>query len=251
IKELLKIARSKKEQPEEEVEVSSSLTNKQKKSAVSFANDDSNFDNVNDDVIEDAFDVNELLASLEGMLDEQVSEEFLTQLEEANDEFTSIMTQLPETIKAEFASIVSSQKIANIKSFLKCGYYLSRADRGFDLYVLDEDMNVETITTDGLGDPYNHGGRVFAVNNSGLSLGTANPFYGTQIWNIDKFDYVNWEYDLNEDGLVNINDVTYAQRVLAEEIEMPDYEGFGDLNYDGNFNIDDITFLQSYLAEDN
>lgn len=45
-------------------------------------------------------------------------------------------------------------------------------------------MNVETVTTNGFGDPYNHGCRVFAVTNNGLSIGTANPFYGTQVWSL-------------------------------------------------------------------
>ncbi|MEE1219452.1 MAG: dockerin type I repeat-containing protein, partial [Ruminococcus sp.] len=250
IKELLNIAMSKVEQPEEDVQVSSSLTNKQKKSAVSFANAEDAFENIDGTIIKDAIDINEILATLEGMLNEQVSEEFLAQLEQAYNELAPIFEELPETIKAEFEKILSSENIHNIKSFLECGYYLSTADRGFDLYVLDEDMNVETITTNGLGDPYNHGGRVFAVNNSGLSLGTANPFYGTQIWNITKTEDSEVDYDLNEDGLVNVNDVTYAQRVLAEEIAMPEYDNFGDLDGNGKFTVNDITFLQRYLAED-
>ena len=30
--------------------------------------------------------------------------------------------------------------------------------------------------------PYNHGLRAFATTDQGLCLGTANPFYGTQVW---------------------------------------------------------------------
>ena len=48
--------------------------------------------------------------------------------------------------------------------------------------------NFQTITANGFGDPYNHGLRVFAATDQGLCLGTANPFYGTQIWIQRKAD---------------------------------------------------------------
>ena len=65
---------------------------------------------------------------------------------------------------------------------LQVPFYLARADRGFDLYVTEDGVHFETLTTDGFGDPYNHGLRVFAQTDQGLCIGTANPFYGTQVW---------------------------------------------------------------------
>lgn len=56
------------------------------------------------------------------------------------------------------------------------------AVRGFDLYVTEDGVNFENITIDGFGDPYNHGCRVFANTDNGMVIGTANPFYGTQVW---------------------------------------------------------------------
>lgn len=50
------------------------------------------------------------------------------------------------------------------------------------MYVSDDGINFETVTIDGFGDPYNHGLRVFAETDNGLTIGTANPFYGTQVW---------------------------------------------------------------------
>ena len=70
----------------------------------------------------------------------------------------------------------------NILSMLQVPFYLARADRGFDLYVTEDGVHFETLTTDGFGDPYNHGLRVFAQTDQGLCIGTANPFYGTQVW---------------------------------------------------------------------
>ena len=60
--------------------------------------------------------------------------------------------------------------------------YMNRAERGCDIFVSEDGTNFETITTDGFGDPYNHGLRVFAETDEGLGFGTANPFYGTQWW---------------------------------------------------------------------
>ncbi|NLY09294.1 MAG: S-layer homology domain-containing protein [Tissierellia bacterium] len=69
-----------------------------------------------------------------------------------------------------------------VKELLKTGVYMNKATRGFDLYVSEDGINFETVTIDGFGDPYNHGLRVFAEAGPGLCIGTANPFYGTQLW---------------------------------------------------------------------
>ena len=50
------------------------------------------------------------------------------------------------------------------------------------MYVTEDGVNFTTLTTNGFNDPYNHGLRTFAVTNQGLCLGTANPFYGCQVW---------------------------------------------------------------------
>lgn len=137
-----------------------------------------------------------------------------------------------------------------MQTFLKCSAYLAVAERGFDLYTLDSDLNIETVTTNGFGDPYNHGCRVFGITDQGLFLGTANPFYGTQIWNV-KEDILYYDgYDVNRDGSVNIDDVTFLQKYLADIIESPyeNFEIYADLNGDTSVNVDDVTYLQQYLA---
>ena len=74
-------------------------------------------------------------------------------------------------------------------SAIKLLNYLRTAKRGFDLYVTEDGVNFETITIDGFGGPLTTTGlRVFATTDQGLCLGTANPFYGTQIWIQRKAD---------------------------------------------------------------
>ena len=89
---------------------------------------------------------------------------------------------LAQTIKFSYNFVFKNITVRNIASAIKLLNYLRTAKRGFDLYVTEDGVNFETITIDGFGDPYNHGLRVFATTDQGLCLGTANPFYGTQIW---------------------------------------------------------------------
>ena len=95
---------------------------------------------------------------------------------------------LAQTIKFSYNFVFKNITVRNIASAIKLLNYLRTAKRGFDLYVTEDGVNFETITIDGFGDPYNHGLRVFATTDQGLCLGTANPFYGTQIWIQRKAD---------------------------------------------------------------
>ena len=78
---------------------------------------------------------------------------------------------------------------------LQCAEYLKEAEPGFDFYVTEDGVNFQTITVDGFGDPYNHGLRAFGITNEGLYIGTANPFYGTQVWKLSETKYEPTEED--------------------------------------------------------
>ena len=95
---------------------------------------------------------------------------------------------LAQTIKFSYNFVFKNITVRNMASAIKLLNYLRTAKRGFDLYVTEDGVNFETITIDGFGDPYNHGLRVFATTDQGLCLGTANPFFGTQIWIQRKAD---------------------------------------------------------------
>ena len=90
--------------------------------------------------------------------------------------------ELPDDLKDAFETLLSQDKLDKINSVIECLIYMRDAERGFDMYVTEDGTNFTKLTTSGFGDPYNHGLRVFAVTNQGLCLGTANPFYGTQLW---------------------------------------------------------------------
>lgn len=91
-------------------------------------------------------------------------------------------TELPSDIQDALDKLLSEENLKKLQSVLTCMCYLRDADRGFDMYVTEDGVNFTTLTTNGFNDPYNHGLRTFAVTNQGLCLGTANPFYGCQVW---------------------------------------------------------------------
>ena len=51
-------------------------------------------------------------------------------------------------------------------------------DKGFDLFVTEDGVNFENLTTDGFDDDYNMGLRTFISSTDGLYIGTANPYEG-------------------------------------------------------------------------
>ena len=117
-------------------------------------------------------------------------EDRITSLQDFSDYYETMLEyeqlaaeyDLGDDLKAAFEKLLNQETWDKIKSVLVCLHYMRTASRGFDMYVTSDGVNFETLTTSGFGDPYNHGLRVFAVTNQGLCMGTANPFYGTQLW---------------------------------------------------------------------
>lgn len=188
-----------------------------------------------------AENVIELAQEIENTADEKASEEFIatyTELSKASKDMTISIGEIIDKIFTE-------ENIAKMTSFVKCATYMSTAERGFDIFTLDSNLNVKTVTTNGFGDPYNHGCRTFAVTDDNLIVGTANPFYGTQIWTLSDN-----KYDLNEDSKVDVQDVTFAQCVVAGTEEKPaDFDEKADYNKDGKVDINDITYFQLYISK--
>lgn len=88
-------------------------------------------------------------------------------------------------------------------------------------------------------------GKVFAKS-SGVAVITATTENGySASCQITVYD----GYDVNGDGVVSINDVTYIQKVLVGiEVGRADIEIIGDVNNDGKFDISDATEIQKRLV---
>ena len=90
---------------------------------------------------------------------------------------------------------------------------LKGAVHGFDMYKTSDGVHFEQLTQRGLGGHYNQGLRAFAANNDPdnhwLCIGSANPFYGTEIWrmqdlaNVKKVDPDQIRVDVKFENVKN------------------------------------------------
>lgn len=58
--------------------------------------------------------------------------------------------------------------------------------KGADLYVSEDGIHFKKININGFNDKYNYGLRTFVSSTDGLYIGTANPFYGGQLWKLNE-----------------------------------------------------------------
>lgn len=61
---------------------------------------------------------------------------------------------------------------------------LLRDEYGLDLFATPDGTFWYPVTRNGFGEGFNYGGRTLASTPFGLFVGTANPYYGTEIWRV-------------------------------------------------------------------
>ncbi len=136
------------------------------------------------------------------------------------------------------------KKMINIaKKVVVTAGYMAKADRGCDVYVTSDGVNFETLTTNGFGDPFNHGLRVFAETDEGLACGTANPFYGTQWWYMEDPTYTV-TVNTNGNGTASADYTTAAAGTEVTLTATPDsrYRFMGWKVVSGDVTIEDNKF---------
>ncbi len=115
-------------------------------------------------------------------MDEQGTQDFIDLYSELYDYYGDFDSELPDKVKELLDTLITITKRDNLIAFGKILQCLSTAQRGFDLYTSADGTSFTAITTNGFGDPYNHGLRAFATGDDWMVIGTANPFFGTQLW---------------------------------------------------------------------
>ena len=174
-------------------------------------------------------------------------EEFYNLIEEIKEQYLSIRDYLEREVQETIDAFLADERIKNFGYFIGCLCYMSKSEEGYDLFVSEDGVNFDVMTRDGMGDPNNHGCRVFAITNSGLCVGTANPFFGTQVWLLDDNKVLYG--DVDQDGKVTIFDATEIQRYIAQYRDLDDTEFMlADVNFDGEVNVFDVTQIQRYIA---
>ena len=110
-------------------------------------------------------------------------------LNEEVNAYVNSKAEVPSFMAETVKDTTGVQINESVKALLKVLQYLQDCIPGFDMYVTEDGVHFKQITRSGLGDSYNQGLRVFAANNDKenpwLCIGTANPFYGTQIWRME------------------------------------------------------------------
>lgn len=129
------------------------------------------------------------------------------------------LEDLPETeetseAKALLNKIIDIFDMKGLTMYLEISQYMVNNTAGFDLYATTDMENFDCITLNGFDDEYNYGARTFAATDEGLYIGTANPFYGAQVWKLEDL----------EEGEVIGKDVTYSLN-MTDKLVSPAYEG--------------------------
>lgn len=141
------------------------------------------------------FDVNNELDNLGSQLSDKGSADFANNYGEVTDAFFSIADIIPDKFKGLYEMLVKLTSKANLKAYAKSLPYLAKSKRGFNLFEItdrsaaNEGVTVGTVTDNGFGDPFNHGLRIFCDTDDYMVVGTANPFYGTQLWRVRNTQY--------------------------------------------------------------
>ena len=136
------------------------------------------------------FGINNELDTLGPQLDDRGSADFADAYGEVVDAFQGIADIVPDKFKGLYEMLVKLTSKANLKAYAKSLPYLTKSKRGFNLFEItdrsaaNEGVTVGTVTDDGFGDPFNHGLRIFCDTDDYMVVGTANPFYGTQLWRV-------------------------------------------------------------------
>lgn len=160
----------------------------------------------------------EAQAAVDGIAD-SVAQGDAQAISESVAEAQELIDDLPETeetseAKALLNKIISLFDMKGLSMYLEISQYMVNNTAGFDLYATSDMKNFDCVTLNGFNDEYNYGARTFAPTEDGLYIGTANPFYGAQVWKLEDL----------EEGEVIGKDVTYSLN-MTDKLVSPAYEG--------------------------
>jgi len=88
----------------------------------------------------------------------------------------------------QLLGVTQQQYRADIVEAVSLLPMVNQNPEGFDLWTTDDGLTWWPVTVDGFGSPHNYGGRTLKATSQGLFVGTANPFYGAQLWRVNNVD---------------------------------------------------------------
>ncbi|MBM6870644.1 InlB B-repeat-containing protein [Pseudoflavonifractor phocaeensis] len=143
-------------------------------------------------------------------------------------DFITLIRDKVKNFLERLDTVMYSRDLKNFVYYFGVNYYARQCERGFDLLVSNDGVNFDVITDDGFGDPYNHGLRGMESTDEGIYIGTANPFYATQLWRMYREEAlpvytVTW--DANGGAVEEAWTVTDGEGRL-EALPVPVREGY-------------------------
>lgn len=148
-----------------------------------------------------------LLGTLNGMVNKEATETSVKQLLELSLQFKKafdkISPLLDKLVNSDWAQSLGDKlegvnalrsiynTFANIDTeglerYIRISNAIMAAEGGFDLYETQDGLHYKEILNDGFNDRFNYGCRSFIAGSDGLYLGTANPYYGGQLWKLNE-----------------------------------------------------------------
>ncbi len=140
----------------------------------------------NEELVEELSQANATMAALSDLVDTTEIEDFVYFYSQLTDWKDTIRDRLPDNLKPLYDLLLQVATKDNLTYLAKCLPYLGTSQAGFDLHTFtnnaDGSVTMETVTRNGFGDSYSHGLRIFAETDDYFVIGTASPFYGSQLW---------------------------------------------------------------------
>lgn len=148
-----------------------------------------------------------ILGTINGLVDKQATEQSVKQLLNGVLQFKKAFDQispvLDKIVNADwFTAIAGSVKglqalqalysaIANVNTeglarYIRISNAIMDNTGGFELYSTEDGVHYTQLIDHGFHDRFNYGCRSLIVGTDGLYIGTANPFYGAQLWKMNE-----------------------------------------------------------------
>ena len=105
-------------------------------------------------------------------------------LSSIKDKLKKKLKELVSDLFEQTDKVFYDENLHNFVYYFGTNYYAQSCEKGFDLLVSNDGVNFDAITRNGFGDETNHGLRTICSTDSGLFMGTANPFHSTQLWKL-------------------------------------------------------------------
>lgn len=148
-----------------------------------------------------------ILGTLNSLVDKQATEQSVKQLLNSALQFKKAFDQispvLDKILNADwFTAMAGSVKgvkalkdlynaLANVNTeglerYIRISNAIMDNTGGFELYSTEDGVHYTQLIDHGFHDRFNYGCRSFIVGSDGLYIGTANPFYGAQLWKMNE-----------------------------------------------------------------